>query len=374
MKLKKSLTYFFIIFIIILFVLIFFEAFNYLKVSKITGYYIWQPNLEYIFFPNSSIFHGISGESHFTINNLGYRGVEFNNHENEYRILMIGGSTTECLYLDDKEAWPYVLMNLLAKTKDNKKVITMNTGKSGHGLRNNILELKYLPENYEPDLTIMMLGVNDVLFKLSRKDAWQPFNESEFNNSESYTFTLYPGYNWESTITYRIYKYLDFKIKGVKSQDAVGNTLAENRLKRKNSGSLLNNPIDWTSSLEDYERSLKRVINLSGEKNTTLIFLTQPHLWKKNMSEEEDSSLWMATDFNNNFYPIDVMIDGMKKFNDKMLEVCMENPDIFCIDLEKDMPKTLDYFYDDVHFNEKGSRFVAEKLELYIKNNIKEFK
>ncbi len=373
-KLKSVLTYFFIIFITIILSLVLLELFNYLKTSKITSYYVWPPNLGYVFFPNSSIFHGISGESHFTINNLGYRGVEFNNHENEYRILIVGGSTSECLYLDDKEAWPYVLMDLLKKTKDNKKIITMNIGKSGHGLRNNILELKYLPENYEPDLLVMMLGVNDVLFRLSRKEAWEPFNESKYNNSESYTFTLHPGYTWRSTITYKICRYFDLVFKRIKPQDPFGNTLAENRLKRKNSENWLNNKVDLSASLEDYEIGLKRAINLSRESNITLIFSTQPYLWKKNMSEEENSSLWMTTDFNGNFYPIDTMIESMDKFNDKMLEVCMENPDIFCIDLEKEIPKTLNYFYDDVHFNEEGSRLVAEKLEFYIKDNIKEFK
>lgn len=369
-KIKKGVIYFFIIFVTIIFALLFAEAINYLQLSKVTFYSVWPPNLEYTFFPNSSIFYGINGESHFTINNLGYRGIQFNNHENEYRTLIIGGSTSECLYLDDKEAWPDLLMNSLKKTKDNKRIISMNIGKSGHGLRNNILELKYLPENYEPDLVIMMLGINDVLFKISRGDAWVPFNESEFDNTESYTFTLSPGYTWRSTITYKIYRYLSLKFEGIHPQDTFGNTLAENRLKRINSENWINKDIDWNASLEDYEKNLRRIISLSKEKNITLLFSTQPYLWKKNMSEKENSSLWMTTDFNGNFYSLDIMIEGMNRFNAKMLEVCRENSDIFCIDLEKEIPKTLDYFYDDVHFNEKGSMLVAEKIESYLKGNL----
>lgn len=372
-RLKKILTYFLIVFTTIIITLIFFETFHYLTTPKISSYYVWEPNFEYIFFPNSSILYGINGESHFTINNLGYRGVEFNNHENEYRILIIGGSTSECLYLDNEEAWPYILMGLLKKTKDNKKVITINIGKSGHGLRNNLLELKYLPDNYEPDLLIMMLGVNDLLHTISMNSSWRPFNEAKFDVSDSYTFVSYPGYSWRSTVTYKIYRYFNLKLKNIIVQDAFGNGLADNRLLRTNSKDWLNSITSLDASVEDYGKNLERVIELSREKNITLIFSTQPYLWKNDMSEKENSSLWMTTDFRGNFYSTEIMVEAMEKFNNKMLEVCKENPDIFCIDLEKDVPKTLDYLYDDVHFNEKGSISVAEKLGDYIKNNIKEF-
>ncbi|MBM3233743.1 SGNH/GDSL hydrolase family protein [Candidatus Pacearchaeota archaeon] len=376
-KIKKILIYliyFFIVFIAVVFILAVFEIFNYLNISKVNYSYVWPPNLRYVFSPNSSIFHRISGESLFTINSLGYRGVEFKNHENEYRVLIIGGSTSECLYLDDKEAWPYILMNKLKKTNDNKKVITMNIGKSGHGIRNNILELKYLPENYEPDMIIMMTGANDVLFRLSRKDEWQPFNESEFDSKDSYTFSLSPGYTWKSTITYKIYRFAELKFNKPKPQDAIGYTLAENRLKRKNAKNWINEKPDLNQSLEDYERNLKRIISLSKENNITLIFSTQPYLWKKNMTEEEDASLWMTNDFGDNYYPVETMIYSIDAFNQKLLEVCESNKDIFCIDLDKDTPKTPDYFYDDMHFNENGASFVAEKLSSYIKENLPGFK
>ena len=372
-KIKKSLVYFLIVFITIAFGLIFFEIFNYLSLSKLNSYYVWPPNLEYIFFPNSSIFHGISGESIFTINSLGYRGIEFKEHENEYRILIVGGSTSEGLYLDNEETWSYHLMDKLEKTKDNKKVITMNIGKSGHGLRNNILALKYLPEDYEPDLIIMITGANDMLFKLSRKEAWKPFNENEFNNTEGYTFSVSPGYTWKSTIIYKVYKVLDLKFKKIKPQDGIGNTLVENRLKRKNAKNWINETPNLNLALEDYERNLKRFINLSKENNITLIFLTQPYLWKENMTQEEDASLWMTNDFGDIYYPAETMIYSIDAFNKRLLKVCENNKDIYCIDLDKDVPKTLDYFYDDMHFNENGARVVAEKLSLYIKENFYQF-
>lgn len=63
------------------------------------GYYVWPPKLRKIFKPNPDVMPGISGKSEFAINSQGIRGDELIPLYT-YRILTIGGSTTECLYLD----------------------------------------------------------------------------------------------------------------------------------------------------------------------------------------------------------------------------------------------------------------------------------
>ncbi len=321
-KIKKVLTYFLIVFITIIIGLAFFEFLNYKQVTKIDYSYVWPPNLVYVFHPDSSIFSGISGESYFTINSMGYRGEEIKNHNNEYRILIIGGSTSECLYLDDGETWPHLLEEKLGKTIDGKKVITMNIGKSGHGLRNNLLALKYLPDYYEPDLIIVLAGANDVLYKLSRKDSWQPFNEEEYDKTESYTFSISPKYNWKSTIIYKIYMVLHSKDKNIKPQDGIGQTLVENRLKRQNSENWITEIPDLKLALEDYQKIIERVIELSKDQDSEIIFMTQPYLYKENMSSEENESLWMTYDFGDVYYSLDVMINVTEEFNKRLLEVC----------------------------------------------------
>jgi len=372
-KIKKVLVYSLIIFVTLALGLAFFEYLNYRSVSKINYSYVWPPNFGYVFNPDPSIFNGISGESHFTINSLGYRGEKIKNHEEEYRILIIGGSTSECLYLNNEETWPYLLMKSLGETINNKKVVTMNIGKSGHGLRNNLLALKYLPDYYEPDLIIILTGANDVLFKLSRKDNWQPFNENEYDRTESYTFSVTPEYSWKSTIIYRIYKIFELKFKDIKPQDGIGETLLENRLKRQNADIWINDIPDLTLALDDYEKILERVIELSKERNSSLIYITQPYLYKENMTPEEDASLWMTYDFGDVYYPTETMIYSMEEFNKKTLEVCGKHKEVLCIDLEKEVPKTFDYTYDDMHFNENGAKFVAGEIASFVKENMNEF-
>ena len=77
-------------------------------------YHVWPPGLGYTFRPSPEIMPGIEGDSRFSINDDGLRGYPLSNGE-AYRILAIGGSTTECLYLDDAEAWPYLWQTILRR-------------------------------------------------------------------------------------------------------------------------------------------------------------------------------------------------------------------------------------------------------------------
>jgi len=63
----------------------------------------------------------------------------------------------------------------------------------------------------------------------------------------------------------------------------------------------------------------------------------------------------------------------MEAFNKRLLKVCENNKDILCIDLEKKVPKTFGYMYDDMHFNENGAKFVAKEISSFMKDNIDEF-
>ena len=94
---------------------------------------------------------------------------------------------------------------------------------------------------------------------------------------------------------------------------------------------------------------------------------------KENMTKEENESLWMTYDFGDIYYPMETMLYSTEEFNNILLKVCDKNKDIFCIDLGNKIPRTLDYMYDDMHFNENGAKFVTEEVSLYIKENFPEF-
>ena len=88
--------------------------------KRLTFRYIdsqFQPNQHYVFHCEKEL-SGVQDSARFTTNNYGYRGEELiePKPEDEFRIFMVGGSTTECLFLDDTLAVTYHLQNKLKRS------------------------------------------------------------------------------------------------------------------------------------------------------------------------------------------------------------------------------------------------------------------
>ena len=111
--------------------------------SYSNGYYIWPPHLRKVFRPYQDVMPGISGESEFIVNSHGVRGDELT-PQHTYRILAIGGSTTECKYLDQSETWAYLLQETINENT-NHSVWVGNAGMSGTTTRHHLTVLQFYP-------------------------------------------------------------------------------------------------------------------------------------------------------------------------------------------------------------------------------------
>lgn len=70
----------------------------------------WQRNIKTEIAIDPAIIRGVAGPAHIVTNSLGIRGDEVSTERaSEYRILAIGGSTTECLLNDQPNTWPALL-------------------------------------------------------------------------------------------------------------------------------------------------------------------------------------------------------------------------------------------------------------------------
>lgn len=83
---------------------------------------LWPRGQEALLKPDPNLMPGIQEAARFTGNDVGLRG-----HDcpaagaSEYKIVTIGGSTTEPLYLDDSEEWPHLLIvGLNAQESDTR--------------------------------------------------------------------------------------------------------------------------------------------------------------------------------------------------------------------------------------------------------------
>ena len=336
-----------------------------------TKYYIRTPGWSN-FVTDDNLLTNVTSNYMHKINRFGFRG-EPPNFNSKPMILTIGGSTTENWVLDNKSTWSAVLEKKLIKTFKNVDVI--NLGKAGTNGRHNLIQLDktsdYLPKI---DVYIVLIGLNDFLFdhkihhSTSYKDEWwyeqsfmsQPYQEGKFALSIILKRIIKKNQNNPPVSHFGLYlEELRNAFQNVK----------KNQIVEK-----LENLENLDKYLNIYENTIMNLKKFADSKNSSIIFLTQPFLWSKNMSEETKKNLYcgyIGTDHNSpdtKWYSIDTLRKGLDSYNKKLLSVC-EKYQLFCVDLEKEIPKSINFFYDDIHFTNKGAELIALKVnEKIIKN------
>jgi lysophospholipase L1-like esterase len=264
-------------------------------------------------------------------------------------IFCLGGSTTE--FRDKKNRdWPGLLEKELLKTDGFSKVKVHNIGRqwysTQHILINYILNLR----EYKPDVIIVMENINDMLHNADF--SW--LSNGEFRDDYG---------NFLGPLT-RLIKFGGF---------------SEYFLKTINGLWYQDKPVEIEANefpgLKAFERNLNTIITLAREDDTKVILMTQPNLYKDTMSVEEISSLGMIHGEavgNGKKWTYSTGRNGMRLYNDKIREIAKTNDGVALIDLELHVPKTLDYFYDDVHYTSEAydiiAPYIAEKLREILGN------
>lgn len=84
-----------------------------------------------------------------------------------YRIITVGGSTTQCFYLDDHKTWPYLLQMKLSAA--GWRVWIGNGGLDGHSTRGHLVFMEDVVARIRPDAIIVLAGINDLLYSLDER-------------------------------------------------------------------------------------------------------------------------------------------------------------------------------------------------------------
>ncbi|MCI0545958.1 MAG: SGNH/GDSL hydrolase family protein, partial [Candidatus Rokubacteria bacterium] len=133
------------------------------------GFYVWAPGLERTFHPLPGTMPGVEGPSSFRINSIGLRSAE-PAAGSDPRILCVGGSTTECLYLDQEETWPALVEKQLGPG-----AWVGNAGRSGRQTRDHVVQLERLLPLFEGlDRVVLLVGVNDLGLVLGQGERYDP--------------------------------------------------------------------------------------------------------------------------------------------------------------------------------------------------------
>ena len=335
-------------------------------------FYVWPPRLRQEFHPSPEIMPGVSGVSRFEINSLGLRGDELSEGR-DLRILAVGGSTTECLYLDQTEAWPSLLQALLGP-----RVWVGNAGRSGAHTRHHRLQAEELLEQLPRiDTVIVLTGINDLSLRLSQDEAWKPF---DFNSPDAVSgltreaFAVRPprfadGPVYKRTALWQALGKLGLLVRSRgTTQDDRGRVYEAWRRRRRESPRLRQRLPDLGPALAEYAENLRAIARSAAGHRARVVFVTQPALWRDGLPPDLERLLWMGgvgrfqKESGHEYYSVSALAAGMDAYNRTLLATCRRIPEAVCVDLAARVPRDATVFYDDVHFNEAGSRRVARIL------------
>ncbi len=257
--------------------------------------------------------------------------------EKQFKVFCLGGSTTE--FLDSTGiGWPERAQELL-KTKHHNQTKIYNFGRQWYTTQHTLINYNANLRSYRPNAIMIMHAINDLL------------QNADFSYFSTGTFREDYGHFWgpESRL--------------VSQPTLVSAALQSWRLfwycpKRQ--------VIDTESfpGLAPFRRNLKTIIDIAQVDGTDVILLTQPFLMKDNMSDTEIAALTMvnreaigAT----KKWSVKTVKSGMEQYNQAVREIA-ERENVRLLDLEKVVPKTLEYLRDDVHYTDKAFVIISEHV------------
>jgi len=305
---------------------------------------------------------GVSSTVTFSVNALGLRGpLPPRGCRHLYKIIAVGGSTTECATLDDTQEWPHLLMQLMNSRRTQYFTWVNNAGVSGLTTVDHLSCLRRLPILSEVDLLVFLIGVNDLEATLEYGGTTTQKvleRKAELFAEHAPDGVMAAGgffrHLWLYPMTRTALLNLVSSLKRSRVREP----------QRRSAGPILPLP-DLHVGLQEYAQ---RVGDLGREcriRKLRCVFLTQPTIWRADLSRGEKDLLWFGKVGRHGrvlgYASAGDLARAMNAYNQTLLSVCGEDH-LECYDLAAFIPKDTSAFYDDVHFNIGGARMVAQFL------------
>ena len=298
----------------------------------------------------------IAQEYPFRVDNNGFI-LPHNSHENpDHEIVFLGGSSTECMYVTENNRFPY-LAGQLIEEKTNKLVNSYNSGASGNNMVHSmdILLNKIIP--MKPDIVVIMETVNDYTILAYDHTYWpEGTTRSELITINDYfpkvkkeTFfwhfkglfkTIFPN------IYYRIFLIKEKVLHPLQQKEPYDEWAGRRHMIKDR---------DFEFMKKEYKWILELTVRASKTHNITPVLITQANRFKdipddfilKNLEPMLNGGISYAT-----------FKEEYDTFNEIIREVA-KIYEIPLIDLAILVPQEREYMYDTVHYNDVGSKFVA---------------
>jgi len=325
-------------------------------VFRLPAFHRRSPGLVLDFNPDPFEMYKVSGEdTRTTYNSLGIRGKELPPRDDAYRILAIGGSTTECLYLDDEETWPALLEQQLNRGGGSYWV-----GNAGHGDLATGHDLRFIRTDPLPaqcDCLLLMVGVNDMMRNLLRLDDGEiapPLwcrSGSMLLLRDLWNGKLKKGILWDRTGEQLLGVYRrGFPISPWKGGEP-----------------------KWDPAIEAFTKRIRSIHAAAKDRSIVAVFVSQPVLWDDYLSPDAEKRLCIARvdpyPRHWDYLTAANLRTVMDRYNEALEDTCKEIGAGF-IDAALPIDGQEDDFYDDYHLNEEGCGRAAKLMAGWLREHL----
>ena len=325
----------------------------------------FQAGNKRVFTPDPEILPGTSSPVYYT-RIKGLRGPQPKSSQS-YRILVVGGSTTECFFLDDTLTWPAQLQFKLNLRCSTDSFWVGNAGYSGAATIDHLRDFRrFYKSTKGVDAVIFLVGMND--FSRSIMGIKNLDRKKRYGHIKALWYKI-KYLLWKTSSIYALIQAieLDTSTESLRVSLSKGSQYILYRSNRQNAKMYLKElPNSFHKDLIIFEKNVEELIQLCKRRSLRTIFLTQPTAWHPDMKEHMKKLLWCgftqdSSEKNQAYYSIDVMVRGISLFNESLKIVCSENS-VELYDLAKISEADTTMFYDDCHFNNNGAHKVAEYI------------
>ena len=258
-------------------------------------------------------------------------------------MVFMGGSTTECLFVDEDKRFPYLAGKLIAE-ETGMKINSINSGRSmNHVIHNlNILINKMIP--FKLDYVFLMNNINDLYIM-------QGGDKSYWNEHPIRSLLIHK--------TQKEKQDYFVAIKGYIKKLIPHTYLRLQELKHKIKPPKENNEIDQEFNFKEYasefEKALTSFVRVCKSYNFKTVLMTQASRFTEVPSYPYSNEKISYSDYRK----------AHRLFNETIRNVAAREK-VGLIDLEQQIPQTKEYMYDVMHLNNSGSVLVAQKISEYM--------
>lgn len=314
----------------------------------------FHPFLGYSLRPNSSTdIEDRFGKRRYSTNSLGLRGRDVPRQKaaGTFRIICVGGSTTENAYVNDEDTYPAQLERMLQAKHAGAKIEVLNAGRSAYSSAHLLIDFQLDLVELKPDLLIVYQAINDLM----------PMSYPDFE----------PDYRNFYT-SYHLRRLIETDLRRDPSWPAWACRSGMGQLARRATRAMVSWEFEEARERPDqvlasippqilrvYERNLRHLIRLAKRASVQVCLSTFAHMLKPDMGESHLKKLrrfpwfhhlspWRAN-------------DALAAMND-IVRSLSKSEDTLLVDNERLMPKDFGLFLDCCHMWPAGCEMLAKNL------------